>query len=262
MSYILRCRLPGLFDILRVISNFSKTGLFAATILLLLGNHFSISFVSSQSTQKSSESASNKDRNQDITGEIKSTNSWEAYRVLLETQRKAHMEVIKHILSITQLEKQYDMLNIVNKKIIEVLRDSKLKLVEAEVVAGGQFPEDEDHRDHLSKLIQNTLLYGDLALRFPTFIHRQYDGKKTTQQLIKWCFDFVTKANITDGTSAEQTLHLASQELNIVDRGDNYQNPFQEEAEIKLSQLVKEEMKKSKKGKKKGPRLSNKKTEL
>jgi len=28
-----------------------------------------------------------------------------------------------------------------------VLRDSKLKLVEAEVVAGGQFPEDEDHRD-------------------------------------------------------------------------------------------------------------------
>jgi len=66
----------------------------------------------------------------------------------------------------------------------------------------------------LSKLIQNTLLYGDLALRFPTFIHRQYDGKKTTQQLIKWCFDFVTKANITDGTSAEQTLHLVSEYSN------------------------------------------------
>jgi len=78
MSYISRCRLPGLFDILRVISNFSKIGLFAATILLLLGNQFSISFVRSQSTQKSSESASNKDKNQDITGEIKSTNSWEA----------------------------------------------------------------------------------------------------------------------------------------------------------------------------------------
>lgn len=62
----------------------------------------------------------------------------------------------------------------------------------------------------LSKLIQNTLLYGDLALRFPTFVHRMYDSNKHFRALMKWCFEFVNATGVTNGTSSAKTINLVS----------------------------------------------------
>ena len=62
----------------------------------------------------------------------------------------------------------------------------------------------------MSKLIQNTLLFGDMALRFPAFMHRVYDSDQTIRQLIKWSFDFVSNTKITEGTNAEQTIPMVS----------------------------------------------------
>ena len=68
----------------------------------------------------------------------------------------------------------------------------------------------------LSKLIQNGLLYADLALRFPSFIHRAFDKPKAARELVKWCFNFIDQTEVTKGTSAEKTIHLVRNTYCIV----------------------------------------------
>lgn len=60
----------------------------------------------------------------------------------------------------------------------------------------------------LSKLIQNTLLFGDMALRFPAFIHRVYDTDSAIKDVIKWSFEFVSETRITAGTNAAHTIPM------------------------------------------------------
>lgn len=60
----------------------------------------------------------------------------------------------------------------------------------------------------LSKLIQNTLLFGDMALRFPAFIHRVYDPDSAIKDVIKWSFEFVSETRVTAGTNAAHTIPM------------------------------------------------------
>ncbi|XP_067948661.1 coiled-coil domain-containing protein 134-like [Watersipora subatra] len=207
---------------------------------------------------------SNEDKAKDelISGEIKGINTWEAYKSLLETQRKAHKEAVKQLLSFTNTQKQYEMLNLVTKRLVEILAESKSELLAAGFSPTGDFPEDEQLRDSLSQVIQNSLLYADLALRFPSFMHRVFDRQKVSKSVVKWCFEFTRETRVTEGTPSAQAIYLASQELNYIEREDNYTNPFVDEQEIKLSKLVEEEMKKKKTKKERGPRLSSRRTEL
>ena len=45
---------------------------------------------------------------------------WCLDKSLLETQRKAHKEAVKQLLSFTNTQKQYEMLNLVTKRLVEV----------------------------------------------------------------------------------------------------------------------------------------------
>ena len=59
----------------------------------------------------------------------------------------------------------------------------------------------------LSKVFENTAMFGDLVLRLPDIVHSIYDKNKEWQLLIGWCYWFCKESGVFDGTNGK-LLHL------------------------------------------------------
>lgn len=61
----------------------------------------------------------------------------------------------------------------------------------------------------LSKVFENTAMFGDLVLRLPDIVHSIYDKNKDWQLLLGWCYWFCKESGVFDETN-EKLLHLVS----------------------------------------------------
>ncbi|XP_062571274.1 coiled-coil domain-containing protein 134-like [Saccostrea cucullata] len=104
-------------------------------------------------------------------------------------------------------------------------------------------------------------MFGDLVLRLPDIVHAIYDPNKDWQFLIGWCYWFCKESGMFDGTDGK-LLHLMAQEVNLIEKEENYLNPFTIENQLKQQRQKNEEVKKDskikkkKKERKKGPQIT------
>ncbi|XP_077983771.1 coiled-coil domain-containing protein 134-like [Glandiceps talaboti] len=184
------------------------------------------------------------------------------YRQLFQTRRQDHMEAINNILALQDYEKQYKLVSLVYEKLFEVLSGAKAAIQQTNYIPGDKFPTDDNTKDALSSVLENTAFFGEILLRLPDISHDIYDKRREWKETMAWSVLFAQQTGVFEGVHAT-FLHLVAQELNVIERDPNYQNPYKMESKINFqgSEPIKPK-KKEKKAKKRGPRLSQSRTEL
>ncbi|CAN8006512.1 unnamed protein product [Ixodes hexagonus] len=182
------------------------------------------------------------------------------YRKLFKLRRRERLEAVKSILKLENVEKQAKLVNIVLGKIAEVLTASKVKLENSDYIPGGMFPQEEEARDALSQVLENTAFFGEIVLRLPDISHAVLGENKASALMVHWAIGFANSTGFYDDTTTE-LVNLVAQELGLIDRDPNYHNPYAAKRPKVTKPTVEEELPKPKKPKKKiqrGPRMSRK----
>lgn len=155
-------------------------------------------------------------------------------------------------------QKQVAIVSMVAKKLFGVIENSRVMLEASDYIPGiSRFPENENLRDSLSNILENTALFGEIILRYPDVTLKIFQENDEFSNLYKWAVTFMgLNQNLLD-SSTLTLVHLVSQELNYTERDPNYSNPYKK---IIHSQKPPIQMPQPKKKKpkllKKGPRLT------
>ncbi|XP_069764187.1 coiled-coil domain-containing protein 134-like isoform X3 [Narcine bancroftii] len=154
---------------------------------------------------------------------------------------------------------------------MEVLEDSKMILIGADVQADGPLPHEEKLKDAYSHIVENTAFFGDVALRFPKIVHYYFDQNSNWNNLIRWGISFCNQTGVFDGGPHTHLLNLMAQELGISEKSPDYKNPFQDKNDDFIDndfrKAFRDEEKRRKKEDKrkelrKGPRITKTRSEL
>jgi len=195
---------------------------------------------------------------QDEVNEIHGVNSnFDMYEVLFKFKRKEQKEAVQRIMSLKTQEKQRNLLAVVIAKIIEVLGESRIKLESSGYLPGTvEFPEEESTRESLSRIMENTAFVSDLILYIPD-LTKPFLKNNEWNTMLRWSLGFCRQIPFLD-TASKKLFHLAAQELKIVEREENYVNPYakanQQRKEILPEQTAPKKKERVKKTK--GPSLS------
>ncbi|KAH7731132.1 hypothetical protein AAVH_00029 [Aphelenchoides avenae] len=112
------------------------------------------------------------------------------------------------------------------KTVRKVISTAKTHIDKEEFSASGtQFPTDGALRESVANVVENIAFFGDLALYFPQIIDKLYQPDAELQRLIGWAYNFSAKMGIYD-EAATKMLHLAGQQLNIIEREEDFVNPY------------------------------------
>lgn len=200
--------------------------------------------------------SSNNDRNETEQGETPAEVLH--YRQLFKLRQQERLEAVRSILKLDNMEKQAKLVNIVLGKIAEVLTASKVKLEDSEYIPGSVFPQNEETRDALSQVLENTAFFGEIVLRLPDISHAVLAENKANALMVHWAVGFANSTGFYDHTTTE-LVNLVAQELGLVDKDPSYHNPYAAKHAKVTQPTSAEEPPKPKKPKKKiqrGPRLS------
>jgi hypothetical protein len=143
---------------------------------------------------------------------------------LFLSKRREQLLAVKNILSL-DASKQKVFLDQVTAKMGEVMARSKVRIESSGYIPGDGFPTDEPLRDALSLLLENSCLFCDIALRFPDDIHQRLDAHRELDLTLRWSVGYVKDLQVLD-ESTRKLLHLCAQEINLLDRDPEYQNPY------------------------------------
>lgn len=182
------------------------------------------------------------------------------YRKLFNLRRAERLEAVQSILHLNNYEKQSKLVNIVLGKINEVVSSLRVKLENSDYIPGGPFPQDENIRDALSQVLENTAFFGEIILRLPDIAHAVMKQDKASSLMLHWAVGFSNSTGLYD-QSMSKMIHLVAQELGLVEKDPNYHNPYISKQAKTTAPVAPEESPKPKKPKKKikhGPRLSRK----
>ncbi|XP_003703277.2 coiled-coil domain-containing protein 134 isoform X1 [Megachile rotundata] len=185
----------------------------------------------------------------------------ELFRKSFTHQRKEHAEAIKRLQNIDSYERLYKMIMILGTKMIDVVEASKTLIESIGFNPDDRsLPKNVTIQSAISTTLENTALFGDILLRFPDITHRILKTQKEWNPVINWSLNFTNRTKHLLDAETLTVVHLAAQELNIIEREPGYVNPYWKSTG---SQDADEDKKKKKKPKKKvqrGPRIT--KTEL
>uniref|UniRef100_A0A2C9LQ58 Coiled-coil domain-containing protein n=1 Tax=Biomphalaria glabrata TaxID=6526 RepID=A0A2C9LQ58_BIOGL len=187
------------------------------------------------------------------------------YKKYFILHRAKQLEAVKGISLLKNDEQRHNLMSLMLKQLFVTLGDAKENLTVAGYLPGDPFPEDEDVKESMSKILENTALFGDLILFMPDIVHSMYDKEKEWQILLAWSYGFSTQSGVYEG-NYKTMLTLGAMEANIIPKGKDFINPFKSLAKIQslMDDAQKDPKKnKTKKPKKKierGPKL--RKTEL
>lgn len=119
------------------------------------------------------------------------------------------------------------------------------------------FPdEDEDGKNYLALILENAAFLGDVLLRFPDEVGALFATNPEWKVHFQWCLDFMSRSGLVDD-STERMMKLVMQELRLVERDEDFVNPYR--AQRKKQKRFEEPpppKKKEKKKIKRGPRMS------
>ncbi|XP_048775826.1 coiled-coil domain-containing protein 134-like isoform X2 [Ostrea edulis] len=154
------------------------------------------------------------------------------YKKLFEEHRAIQLEAVKSIQNFGDYKQRFKLVEMTLQKLFTVVNEAKANLTVWGYVPGDSFPDNTTIRDGLSKVFENTAMFGDLVLRLPDIVHAIYDKNKDWQLLIGWCYWFCRESGVFDGTNGK-LLHLMAQEVNLIEKEENYINPFTLENQLK-----------------------------
>lgn len=179
------------------------------------------------------------------------------YRQLFIERRTQHMPALQSLFESYELDKQHKMVAMLLEKMEEMLTQSKLFLNEQQFHAGSKFPTEQTMKDTLSLILENVAFVSDIALRLPDITHKILKKKKEWKSILQWAFQFVEGTGFYD-EQHQMLLHLASQELNFVERRADFVNPYSNLNSQDMFEMPIPPKKKEKKQIKRGPRVSRK----
>lgn len=178
---------------------------------------------------------------------------------LFKRRRAEQLEAVKSIKKISNYERQYSMITMMAEKVFAVIQESRALIESSYFIPGvSQFPTDENVKEALSNILENTALFGEIILRFPDIAAMVLKTNNNWDILLQWSIAFSNQVRYLLDKSTVKLLYLVSQELNHVDRDPNYINPYRKVQQENLADETKENKKKRKKKEiKKGPRLTS-----
>ena len=131
-----------------------------------------------------------------------------------------------------------------------------------------KFPDDQQLRERICEILENTPFFLEFALYYPNVVRKIYN-KEDIKELVLWSYRFSLDFGIYDDSTLKM-VDLAAQELNIIERSEDFFNPYDrllvremkqmetiaaaKEAKIEKERKKKEYIKKQKK--QNGPSLS------
>lgn len=185
------------------------------------------------------------------------------YKKLFKIKRKEHISAVERILLIDDVSKTAAFVDTMLKTIIKTVQAASETLKNSGFKEGHDLPEKDDDKHAFSQILENTALFTDLMVRFPTPSHYSYDRhrkdwKKTMKSAISTC----ENSGVYDG-DYRLLLHNLKQELGIGPKDAAYSNPFrdppleQELTSEERKELYKEAKRKAKAQKKRAkPKMS------
>jgi len=186
---------------------------------------------------------------------------------LFRVRRTEQLVAVKRVLG-QKYENQYKMVNIMGSKIFQTLEKNRAAIESSGYVIGTGLPENEDAREALVNILENTALIGEIILRLPDHTDQLMKKNNEWVTLTKWGITFSNSTELLDSGTVT-LLNLVAQELNLTERDPNYRNPYRKVTEdveqlrnVDGSSLPKVKPKPPRKPKYKGPGLTGVKVEL
>ena len=189
------------------------------------------------------------------------------YRRLLKLKRIDHRKALEIVFALNSYEKRHKMVKLILQKICQIISTAQGKLSEIGYMPGDIFPEKEEVQNTLSLVLENVAFAGDVVLHFPDICHSILIRDKECNLTLAWGISFCNETLIFEATDM-LLLSLMAQELNIIERSPEYNNPYKINDESNKNELdkLKDVQKKEKFDKKehktkrqaipRGPRLS------
>ncbi|PVD35082.1 hypothetical protein C0Q70_06363 [Pomacea canaliculata] len=174
------------------------------------------------------------------------------------------LSAVKSMQRFGNQEAQFKLVNVMLTQLFKNLHDARQNLTMWGFLPGDEFPQNETIRESMSKVFENTALFGDMVLRMPKAVHEFYDRNREWQLLLAWSYGFCNQSQVFEG-SGETLLNLMGQEVNLVPKSADFVNPYEGDVDPKEKvpvSIVPKKATKEKERKKipRGPRMSR--TEL
>lgn len=188
----------------------------------------------------------------------------ENFRRLFQEKRLYQLGAVKQLQNLDP-DKQMKMLDAMVTQMLTVLTKSRAKLIEGGYeVEGGGLPADEQLREALALVLENTCLSSDLLLRFPYYMHKKLRDMPELDSTYKWALGFTQEmAQSLLDSSAVKLMNLALQEMGLIEKSADYINPYKKDGAEKSGEPKKlkfadppQKKKKEKKKVVKGPRMA------
>jgi len=181
------------------------------------------------------------------------------FKKLYTQKRFEQLGAVKQLLDMPE-DRRNSMVRSVVEKITQVTLEAR-QGVEGKGFDMGvdddNFPEeDEDGKNSIALILENAAFLGDVLLRFPDEVGAIFATKPEWKAHFQWCLDFMSRSRLLDDAT-ERMMKLVMQELRLVERDENFVNPYR--AQRKKQKRFEEPpppKKKEKKKIKRGPRMS------
>lgn len=150
------------------------------------------------------------------------------------------------------------MIMLMAEKVFTVIQESRATIEASPYIPGvSDFPLDNQIKEALSNILENTALFSEIILRFPDIAVSILKINNNWDVILQWGISFCHQVKYLLDKNTFKLLHLVSQELNHVERDPNYVNPYRKvdkQRDVEHEKILK---KKKKKRVKKGPKLSS-----
>lgn len=183
------------------------------------------------------------------------------FKKLYTQKRFEQLAAVKQLLDMPE-DRRNTMVRSVVEKIMMVTLDARQR-VEGRGFDMGvddeNFPEDENGKHELAQILENAAFLGDVLLRFPEDVWAIFTSNPEWKAHFQWCLDFMTRSRLVD-EATERMMKLVMQELGLVERDENFVNPYRAQKKKKKQKRFEEPppppKKKEKRKIKRGPRMS------
>lgn len=142
----------------------------------------------------------------------------------LET-RLQQEEALKHILKTMSYEKQYKLSHQVFQKLFDVLKTTRAILENSNFIPALNFPTNVTVIEALGQVLDNTALYCEFQLKLPDITDRIMNIQNDWLVLAKWAIGFSNSTGLYDNKTSH-LMNLVCQEMNLIERSENFINPY------------------------------------
>ena len=144
---------------------------------------------------------------------------------LLKKKRMDQTAAVKNLIHMGDGDKQRKTVLELISAIMKVLSSSRNSVESAKYdPKSRKFPADQQLRERVCEILENTPFFLEFALYYPNVVRKIY-SKGDITDLILWTYRFSLDFGIYDDSTLKM-INLAAQELNIIERDEEFINPY------------------------------------